>query len=110
MEYDERPSVEYVGPFERWSVVVDGSEVPLLDAQPLPGGRVSLTLDRRYGLNLTVADAERVVPFLAQAIAVASGYACHPTNGQEPVRLSVTRPRRMVGLEWEESANLPYDH
>lgn len=92
-------SVEYVGPFERWSVVVDGWEVPLLDAQPLPGGKISLTLDRRFGLDLSVADAERIVPFIAQAIAIASGHACHPSHSDEPVRLSTVRPRRLVGLE-----------
>jgi hypothetical protein len=29
-------------------------------------------------LDLTVAEAERVVPFLADAIAIALGYTCHP--------------------------------
>jgi len=107
MTDDLGTSVEYVGPFERWSVVVDGWEVPLLEAMPISGGMVSLTLDRRYGLDLSVTDAERIVPFLAQAIAIAGGYACHPTQDQEPSVLPVTRPRRLVGLDWVDSASQP---
>jgi hypothetical protein len=98
-------SVEFIGPFEKWSVVEDGWEVPYLEALPLPGGNVSLTLDRRYGLDLTVAEADRFIPFLAQAIAVASGYACHPTKDQEPVQLPMSRPRRLLNLELNESVS-----
>jgi hypothetical protein len=39
---------------------------------------IYLSLDNRYGLDLTVAEAEQVVPFLADAIAIALGYTCHP--------------------------------
>lgn len=96
-------SVEYVGPFERWSVTVNGWEVPLLDALPIPGGMISLTLDRRYGLDLTVEEAERFLPFLAQAIAVASGYACHPSDeSHEPTLLHRAKPRRLVSLSSDE--------
>lgn len=90
--------VEYVGPFERWSVVVDGWEVPHLEAMPVPGGKVSLTLDRRFGLDLSVAEAERIVPFVAHAIAIAGGLACHPGQEDEPTKLSTLRPRRLVAL------------
>lgn len=77
------PRTEYVGPFQKTYVVQDGRQVPFLEAWHM-GDRVSLTLDQRYGLDLTVAEAERVVPFLADAIAVALGYTCHPRTDEEP--------------------------
>ncbi len=77
--------VEYVGPIETNVVVVDGWRVPFLEAHSLPGGEVRLVLDRRYGLELTVAEAERVVPFLADAIAVGLGFASHPRVDLDPV-------------------------
>lgn len=92
-------SVDYVGPFERWAVVVDGWEVPHLEAQPNPGGMISLSLDRRFGLDLTVTEAERVIPFLAHAIAISNGFACHPQEDTEPVLLSTVRPRRLIPLD-----------
>jgi len=70
--------LEFRGPYESHDVVFKGREVPFLRADLLDGGRIDLTLDRRFGLVLTAAEAERVVPFLAHAIAVASGYTAHP--------------------------------
>jgi hypothetical protein len=70
--------VVFVGPFEGHDVVVEGRQVPFLQAAPADGGIVDLTLDRRIGLRLTVAEAERFVPFLADAIAVGLGYTSHP--------------------------------
>jgi hypothetical protein len=80
---DDLPSladsrVEYVGPFESHDVVIEGRHVPFLQAAPTDGGIIDLTLDRRIGLRLTVAEAERFVPFLADAIAVGLGYTSHP--------------------------------
>lgn len=76
-------SVDFVGPFEHHDVIVDGHVVPYLRATPLDGGRVDLTLDRRFGLVLSVTEAERFVPFLAHAIAVASGYTSHPDEERD---------------------------
>lgn len=75
--------VEYVGPFPQTVVVLDGRQVPFLEASHL-GDRVSLSLDHRFGLDLTVAEAEKVVPFLADAIAIGLGYSCHPRTDEEP--------------------------
>ncbi len=72
------PQVDFIGPFEHHDVVVEGRAVPFLRATPLDGGQIDLVLDRRLGLTLTVAEAERFVPFLADAIAVALGYTSHP--------------------------------
>lgn len=77
-------AVEFIGPFQHHAVQVHGCVVPFLTAQPLPGGKVNLVLDDRYVLwDLPLADAERVVPFIADCIAVAQGYTCHPTPGMD---------------------------
>lgn len=76
--------VDFIGPFESHDVVVEGRQVPFLLATPVDGGRIDLLLDRRLGLMLTVAEAQRFVPFLADAIAVALGYTCHPSTDKEP--------------------------
>ncbi len=75
--------VSFPGPFEHHDVVVNGRQVPYLRATPLDGGQVHLNLDRRLGLTLSAEEAERVVPFLADAIAVASGFTCHPDAGED---------------------------
>jgi hypothetical protein len=77
--------VQYVGPFEEWEVVVDGWTVPYLTCRPLPEGGVSLLIEKRYRLRLDDEEAERVLPFIANAIAVALGYSGHPErNWEEP--------------------------
>lgn len=96
--------VEYVGPFEHHEVVLNGWRVPFVEAHPQTGGKVLLVLDARAGLELTIADAERVIPFIADAIAVASGYSCHPRDpSTPPASLPPTRPRRAIALDWAES-------
>lgn len=75
--------VAFPGPFEHHDVVVNGRQVPYLRAAPLDGGQVHLNLDRRLGLTLSAEEAERIVPFLADAIAIASGYTSHPDAGQD---------------------------
>lgn len=80
-----RTRIDYVGPFSTTHVVVDERRVPFLESTLRPGGIISLTLDGRYGIDLSAAEAERVVPFLADAIAVAMGYASHPRCGQDPI-------------------------
>jgi hypothetical protein len=76
-------SVSFVGPFASHDVVIEGREVPFLRATPLDGGEIDLTLDRRIGLRLSTGEAERFLPFLADAIAVALGYTCHPDAGRD---------------------------
>jgi hypothetical protein len=70
--------IKYLGPWTVFDVVVDGCHVPFLRAIPLDDGGVELLLDRRFGLRLTAEQAEHTVPFLANAIAVASGHTSHP--------------------------------
>lgn len=52
-----------------------------------------LVLDNRYALNVTVEEAERFVPFLANAIAVALGYTCHPKEDAEQPLVKQPQPR-----------------
>lgn len=93
-------AVEFVGPFTRHEVVVNGWQVPLLHARPMPGGKVALILDGRMALDLSIEEAERVVPFIADAIAVSLGFTCHPRDGQgEPKRTNPLQPVRLTALD-----------
>ena len=85
-------SYEIVGPFESHRVIVGGRRAPFLEAHPVNGGKIHLLLDSRIGVDVSVADAETVIPFIADCIAVALGYACHPGKDEEP-RERVPFPR-----------------
>jgi hypothetical protein len=71
-------SVEIVGPFNERRLVVNGWQVPFLEATELDGGKVHFTLDHRLGLDVDTKDFEPVAEFLADAIAVALGLPSHP--------------------------------
>lgn len=98
--------VTFPGPFSQHEVVVDGWKVPFLHAHP--GGEhdenVMLVLDNRLALTLSVEEAERIVPFLADAIAVALGYTSHPNEDAEQplVRQPQPRPVRMSVLATDD--------
>jgi hypothetical protein len=83
---------QIVGPFQSHRVIVAGREVPFLKAHPANGGIINLILDDRYALGVAVADADRVIPFIADCIAVALGYTCHPRPGVEPMRSTPFAP------------------
>jgi len=72
------PRVNFVGPFQSHDVIVSGHAVPFLTATPRRDDAVVLSLDRRFRIDLSWDEAQRFVPFLADAIAVALGYSCHP--------------------------------
>lgn len=93
--------VSYPGPFTRHEVVVDGWSVPHLHAQPYGDHdeKVMLILDSRIAITVSVEEAERFVPFLADAIAVALGYTTHPNQDAEQlVKQPQPRPVRMQGI------------
>ena len=93
--------VSFPGPFTRHEVVVDGWSVPHLHAQPCGDNdeHVMLILDSRLAITVSVDEAERFVPFLADAIAVALGYTCHPNEDTErPMKQPQPRPVRMHGI------------
>ena len=88
--------VDYPGPFSQHDVVVNGWTVPLVQAQTYDGDQITLVLDNRFGLDLSLSEAERVVPFLADAIAIALGYSAHPSvDDDAPRDLPHLRPRRV---------------
>ena len=93
--------VTFPGPFVHHDVVVDGWSVPFLKASLQGESRVRLVLDDRMGIDLEAGEAERVLPFLADAIAVALGYGAHPRgDGPElPPKLPHRAPRRVVQAE-----------
>src|SRR4051794_18957556 len=92
--------VEFPGPFSHHDVVVDGWRVPHLHAQLAGEDRVLLVLDRRLAVELSSNEAERVVPFIADAIAVALGYGAHPRRDTPtPLeRAPSPRPERVVDV------------
>jgi hypothetical protein len=98
---------EIVGPFAAHWLVVHGRQVPFLDAHPANGGKITLTLDQRYSIDISVADAETFIPWIADCIAVAMGYNCHPRPGSEPVRSDPFPPTH--GIDWirAEPGGLP---
>jgi hypothetical protein len=100
MPHDSQPlqqefRVTFPGPFQHHDVVVDGWRVPFLEAHPQEENRITLTLDRRLGLDLTTQEAERLLPFIADAIAVGLGYGAHPRGDMPlPERRPHPSPRR----------------
>jgi len=94
------PRVTFRGPFGGQAAVVNGWQVPLLEAHMQGEDRVLLVIDGRLGGEFSVEEAERVLPFVADAISVALGYACHPRDGADslPPMLPHARPRRLTAL------------
>lgn len=68
------PKSPLVGPFTVCHVVVEGRQIPLLTGLH-EGDHTALIVDRRFSVSVPNAYAERVAWLLANAIAVASGYA-----------------------------------
>jgi hypothetical protein len=94
------PQVAFPGPFTHHDVVVHGWRVPYLQAHLTAEDRVMLVIDRRLATELSVEEAERIVPFIADAIAVAMGYGAHP-DGSTPrplPRAPYPRPEPVVDL------------
>jgi hypothetical protein len=71
-------SAEIVGPFNERRLVIDGWQVPFLEATEVDGGRIHFTLDHRLGLDVEAKDFEPFARFLADAIAIALGLPSHP--------------------------------
>jgi hypothetical protein len=91
--------VAFPGPFQHHDVVVDGWRVPFLQAHVGSEDRVSLVIDRRLATELSVEEAEPVVPFIADAIAVALGYTAHPQADQYPPLSRDPHPRPVKATE-----------
>ncbi len=95
------PRVGFPGPFAHHDVTVDGWRVPMLQAHMAAEDRVMLVLDRRLAAEFSVEEAERVVPFVADAIAVALGYGAHPNQDTPRPLTRVPYPRieRVVDVD-----------
>jgi hypothetical protein len=91
--------VQFIGPFEQYDVVINGRRVPYLTAQPENGGVIALSLDRRFALELPVSDADRIVAFIADCIAVASGYTAHPGEDGIPEPIHRHPFPKMVSID-----------
>lgn len=98
--------VTFPGPFQHHEVVVRGWSVPFLKASLQGEHRVRLILDERFGIELTTQEAERLIPFLANAIAVALGYGAHPREDTKvlPERTPHAAPRRVISVELADEA------
>lgn len=83
-ETDLDRDLEFLGPFSEHRVVLRGRRVPHLTATPLAGGRILLILDDRMSIEIAVADAPWLVPFMADCIMVGAGYTGFPDVGTEP--------------------------
>ena len=93
-------AVTFPGPFTHHDVVVNGWRVPFLQAHMPSEDTVTLVLDRRLAADFPIDQAEVLIPFLADAIAVAMGYGAHPNEDTpRPLdRAPYPRPERVVSL------------
>ena len=103
---DQAFRVSFPGPFQHHDVVVDGWSVPFVKASLRGEDRVRLILDDRMGVELSTDEAERLIPFLADSIAVALGYGAHPRADMDalPPRFPAAAPRRFIGVLPPEQA------
>lgn len=90
--------VEILGPFQRHMVILNGYPVPYLEGEPATGGKVFLHLDHRYSIDVDVAQLDRWVDFIANCIAVASGFTCHPGTEGAPKPIPRSIYHRMYEL------------
>ncbi len=98
--------VSFPGPFQHHEVVVQGWSVPFLKASLRGEDGVRLILDDRLGVELSIDEAERLIPFLADSIAVALGYGAHPREQDSSPweRAPYPRPQRVVTVDLPERA------
>jgi hypothetical protein len=78
--------IEFIGPFETHYVTVDGWRIPNLRAHPQQGGKVTLTMERGSGVlwDVPLVEAEHIVRFVAEIIAVERGFSCGPRGDERP--------------------------
>ena len=102
----EDPGVEIVGPFNEYRLVVDGWQVPFVQACEVDGGMVDFTIDNRFAYLLPASVFPRVAQMLAQSIAIAVGYPSKPEGDMDDERRArwsahvhpAHRFHRMVGI------------
>ena len=77
--------VEFIGPFQRTHVILNGFEVPNLTVHPADEGEssVSLCWENRLCIDVPKSHVDRVVAFVADVIASERGYPCWPRTPEE---------------------------
>ena len=100
-EIDRR--VEFIGPIEYHMVKLYGRLVPDLTATPLPGGKILLSHASKICIEISLADAQWMVPFIANCIVYGMGYQSFPEYpDQEPIaRVHMPRLTEITSLEGE---------
>lgn len=63
-----------VGPFSEWRVIVEGRQIPRLTGEKLDDNLTTLTVDRRFSIDVPDAIAPQVAWLVAQALAIGEGY------------------------------------
>lgn len=76
--------VEFVGPFQRTYVVLNGFAVPYLTVTAgETGDEVGLTLRDNMVYPVPKSHVDRVVKLVADAIAIERGYGCFPRRPED---------------------------
>ncbi len=83
--------VEYVGPFQRTYLVVNGFKVPRMTIGSGTGDTVEFILDERWSYDIPKAVAEDVALLVANAVAIERGYPCFPRSPDD-WRMEPTAP------------------
>ena len=72
----ETPPSLLVGPFQEWRVIVQGRAIPKLTGYKHEDGRVSLTVDHRFGADFPNEEvAAQAAWLIGQAMAIGAGYS-----------------------------------
>lgn len=79
---DDPSAMEVFSHPETGQLVVNGYVVPYVRAGFHKGGRATLSLDHRFGIEGTADEVRRWAEFLSHALAVAHGYSCHGVNSR----------------------------
>lgn len=76
-------TTEYHGPFQRiyYKITIDGFKVPYITATKLQNGSWSLLLDERFEIEVSEAEIDRWMWWIANAMAISAGYSSFGENG-----------------------------
>jgi hypothetical protein len=85
-----------------FDVVIDNFKIPKIKAHKLPSGKISFTLDHRFGSPTfeNLGQAEDFIWFVANAMAVAAGYS---SFGENSIPTNPFADRYRIGTSSSES-------
>jgi hypothetical protein len=73
--------LEYLPQMSVREVTIGGFAVPQVEARESDDGvSCSITLDRRFGIDVPADIAAEVIWLIANAMAIGAGYSCHGAN------------------------------